>query len=301
MGKAILISIHPEYASSIISGEKIFEYRKVVPKQDVSHLVLYCTAPVKRILAVADVLDCVVGSPTKVWNTTSIGSGISQRFFREYFYGRRTASAFAIGNVYEMREPLALSSLAGIRVPPQSYCYLDDLNTKKVLKNRARVPSQNSRMVFIGGVHGAGKGTVCEKIFTPAGYHCVSASSLIADQGRKTDHNKRVISVSVNQSVLIEALEKKMKNNNRLLLDGHFTLINDQENIEPIDIEVFRAMKVSQLFLVKGRADEISVRLRNRDNRKWNTSFIDRFQKEEENHARYVAKDLGIPLRILRG
>lgn len=300
MGKTILISIHPEYVSKIISGEKIFEYRKILPKQKISHLVFYCTAPVKRILAIADVLGCIVGSPTKVWNTTSIGSGISRLFFREYFYGRRVASAFIIGNVYEMKEPIALSSLAGIRVPPQSYCYLDDLNLNKILKLQARVPSQNSRMVFMGGVHGVGKSIICKKIFTPAGYHCVSASSLIADQGKKTDDNKRVINVSANQSVLIKALKNKIKNYNRLLLDGHFTLINDQGNIEPIDIDVFRSMKINQLFFVKGRADEISVRLKNRDDKKWNASFIDMFQKEEENHARYIAKNLSIPFRILR-
>lgn len=301
MGKMILLSIHPEHASNIISGEKIFEYRKVVPNKEVSYLALYSTSPVKRIVAVADVSDCVTGSPTKVWNTTSFGSAISQRFFREYFYGRRVASAFSIGKVYEIKEPLPLSRLSGIKAPPQSYCYLNEENTKKVLRHRNKIASQETRMVFLGGVHGVGKGTVCESMFSPAGYNCLSASLLISEQGRKTDHNKRVSSVSVNQSILISALENKLKSSNRLLLDGHFTLINDKNIIEPIDIEVFRSMNISQLFLVKGRADEITMRLRNRDNRKWETSFVEKFQKEEESHARYVAKDIGVPLRIIRG
>jgi len=301
MGKMILLSIHPEHASNIISGEKIFEYRKLLPKQEVSHLALYSTFPVKRIVAVAEVIGCVIGSPTMVWSATSFGSGIPQRFFREYFHGRKAASAFSIGSVFEMKEPLPLSCLSGIKIPPQSYCYLNEQNTKKVLINRIKKASQKARMAFLGGVHGVGKGRVCESIFSPAGYNCLSASALIAEQGRKTDYNKRVSSVSVNQSVLISALENKLKSSNRLLLDGHFTLISDKNIIEPIDIEVFRSMKINQLFLVKGRADEISIRLKNRDNRKWKTSFIDKFQKEEESHARYVAKDIGVSLRIIRG
>lgn len=297
----ILLSIHSEHASKIISGEKIFEYRKVIPKQEVSHLALYSTAPVKRIVAVVDVSSCIVGSPTMVWKTTSFGSGISKRFFREYFSGRRAASAFSIGNVYEIEEPLPLYCLSGIKAPPQSYCYLNEQDTDKLLKNRAKIPSQEARMIFLGGVHGVGKGTICENIFSPAGYHCLSASKLITEKGRKTDHNKRVSDISVNQSVLISALKNKRKSNNRLLLDGHFTLINDKNIIEPINIEVFRSMNINQLFLVKATADEIAIRLKNRDNRKWKASFIDKFQKEEESHARYVAKDIGVPLRIIRG
>lgn len=46
ISKAVLISIHPEHVANILSGVKIFEYRKVIPVHEVSHLVLYCTPPV---------------------------------------------------------------------------------------------------------------------------------------------------------------------------------------------------------------------------------------------------------------
>ena len=63
MKQAVLISIHPEHVDNIMSGEKVFEYRKILPRRDISFLVLYCTAPVKKIIAVAEVLGCVKGSP----------------------------------------------------------------------------------------------------------------------------------------------------------------------------------------------------------------------------------------------
>ena len=300
MSKAILISIHPKYVLKILSGEKIFEYRKVIPKQKVSFLIIYCTAPVKKIVAVAEVINCITASPSKIWNTTSIGAGISHKFFREYYIGHKIACAFTLGNVYEMKEPLPLTFLDGIKSPPQSYCYLGTPNLKKILRRRVVSVDGHSRMAFVGGIHGAGKGTICTKIFRPAGYQCMTASSLIAEQGKRTGHTKKVSSVPDNQSVLLQALKEVKTKNNRLLLDGHFTLITEKNTIEPIDIEVFRTMKISQLFLVKGEVDEISARLKNRDNRKWGTSFLDDFQKKEEAHARYVAKDIGVPLRILR-
>lgn len=301
MGKMVLMSIHPKHVLNIIRGEKIFEYRRVLPKDDVSHIALYATSPTKKIVAIAEVTGCITGSPTKVWSITSFGSGITHKYYKEYFAGRKSAGALSIGRVHELKKPLELSQLSGVKIPPQSYCYLDDSNTKIIKENRKRTISQRPRMIFMGGVHGVGKGTVCERVFSPAGYHCVTASELIAEQGKKTDDNKRVSNVADNQSVLVDALEDKSRSYPRLLLDGHFTLINQKNMIEPIDVEVFRSMRINQLLLVKGKVEEIVSRLQVRDDSKWKASFIEKFQKEEEAHARYVAKELGVSLRIIRG
>lgn len=299
MGSAVLISIHPKHVANILCGRKIFEYRKVIPQQDVSHLVFYCTAPIMRIVAVAEILGCIVGSPTRVWNTTSFGSGISRRFFREYFYGQRSASAFSLGKVYEMNEPLDLSLLTEVKSPPQSFCYLDYDDMKLVSEMCSSTPSVAPHMNFVGGIHGVGKSTICRNVFNLAGYRCVTASSLIAEHGHKTGHDKRVDRVSDNQAVLLHALSIARLKHDRLMLDGHFTLINGQGEIEPIDVEVFRAMKPKQLILIKGQPEKIAARLKERDKKKWKRTFVEKFQKEEEAHARRVAKDIGVPLRIL--
>ncbi|AEM46873.1 hypothetical protein Acife_0671 [Acidithiobacillus ferrivorans SS3] len=299
MGRAALISIHPQHVANILSGMKIFEYRKVVPQYEVSHLVFYCTAPVMKIVAVAEVLGCIISSPTRVWNITSAGSGISRRFFREYFYGQKTASAFSLGKVYEMRESLGLSCLSGVKAPPQSFYYLDDADMRVILENQSAIPSVAAHMVFVGGIHGVGKTTISRNVFEPAGYQCVTASSLIAEHGRKTDHDKRVDGVGDNQTALLHELANAKAKHGRLLLDGHFTLINGQDEIEPIDVEVFRAMKPNQLILIKGRPEEIATRLKERDGKKWKSSFLAKFQEKEEAHARRVAKELGVRLRII--
>jgi adenylate kinase len=300
MGRAVLISIHSEHVANILNGRKVFEYRKIIPQHEVSHLVFYCTAPVMKIVAVAEVVGCVVGSPTRVWNVTSFGAGISRRFFREYFSGQQSACAFSLGKVYEIGEPLDLLSLTGIKSPPQSFCYLDDNDMEIVLEKRLPMPSVASHMVFVGGIHGVGKSTICREVFQPAGYQCVTASSLIAEHGKETDHNKRVDRVKDNQAVLLQALGNAKSKHDRLLLDGHFSLVNGRDEIEPIDVEVFRAMKLDQLILIKGRPEEIAIRLKARDGKVWQKSFLSKFQEEEETHARYVAKTIGVPLRIIR-
>ena len=46
----ILLSIKPEYANKIMSGEKKFEYRKAAPQKNVDTILIYSTKPQGIIL-----------------------------------------------------------------------------------------------------------------------------------------------------------------------------------------------------------------------------------------------------------
>ncbi|MDX8406224.1 MAG: AAA family ATPase [Mariprofundus sp.] len=298
MSRYALVSIHSEHVSNILAGNKVFEYRKVIPSKDVSHLVLYCTAPVKKIVAVVEVVGCLVGAPSRIWTQTAYGSGISRQFFRDYFSGRRSASAFVLGNVYALTMPMELRELTGQKTPPQSFYYLDHADIELINKRQSHISAVPSSMLFVGGIHGVGKSTMCQKAFEPLGYQCETASSLITAHGRISDKEKRVSDVSCNQVALLEQLQSAREQYCRLLLDGHFTLINGQGQIEPIDPTVFEAMKPGRLILIKGDTEEISSRLAARDNKKWDHSFLTKFQNAEEEHARYVSEKIQVPLQI---
>ncbi|TNJ36744.1 AAA family ATPase [Prosthecochloris vibrioformis] len=299
MSKAVLISIYYEHLAKILSGDKVFEYRKVMPSQGVSHLVFYCTHPVKKVVAVAEVAGRLDGPPSRIWSDTGYGAGITRKYYRDYFTGQKSASCFALGNVYELTKPLKLAALSSCKVPPQSFCYLNDDDTEKLFNKLSDDPSNPSSLIFVGGIHGVGKTTICRKAFEPLGYHCVTASSLISAYGCRTDTNKRVDNVSNNQHALVEQLALEKKRHCRILLDGHFTLINSQEDIEPIDCSVFQKMHLTHLILFKGNPSEIARRLEIRDGREWNPEFISSFQQAEEQHARHVSDSIGIPLQII--
>lgn len=298
MSKAVLISIHPEHVAKILSGDKVFEYRKVMPSQDISHLMLYSTAPVNMIVAVAEVTSLLKGPPSRIWNETAYGAGVTRKHYREYFSGYKSAGSFALGNVFELSDPVTLAQLSSCAVPPQSFCYLDPYDTREVLKKASSVPSNPSSLVFVGGIHGVGKTTICQKTFTPFGYRCVSASSLISAYGRSTDINKRVDDVSGNQLALIEQLSLEKKKHRRLLLDGHFTLMNSRFQIEPIELWVFEKINPTRLILISGNPNETTRRLAARDGRKWNLADVVAFQEAEKRHAMCVSNHVGIPLQI---
>ena len=300
MSRAALISIHPEHVSSIISGKKVFEYRKVLPKRDISFLVLYCTAPVKKITAVVEVAGCLVDSLVDVWNITSHGSGISHSFYLDYYSGKQNASAFVLGNVYQMESPMDLSDLPGQKTSPQSFCYLDEKDMEIISKRKSISPTIASSMVFVGGIHGVGKSTLCKKVSDLGGYKYFTASSLISSYGKKTDKEKRVDQIEDNQVALLKQLELVRTKDYRVLLDGHFTLINKQGEISPVDSGVFKFMKPDKLVLFKGYPEEIAKRLKERDGKKWDSSFLEKFQEEEEKHAQRVSERINIPLWVFK-
>lgn len=157
MSCAALISIHPEHVRSIISGEKVFEYRKVLPKRNISFLVLYCTAPVKKITAVVEVKGRLVDCLADIWNKTSHGSGISHSSYLDYYSGKQSASVFELGKVYQMESPMDLSDLPGQKTSPQSFCYLDDEDMDIISKRRRIRPAVASFMDSARGIHGVDK------------------------------------------------------------------------------------------------------------------------------------------------
>ena len=107
---------------------------------------------------------------------------------------------------------------------------------------------------------------------------------------------KRVNDVSSNQVALLRQLDVEKARYCRLLLDGHFSLINKLDEIETVGIDVFQSMSPDLLILIKGSHFEIAERLKQRDGRKWKISLIKKFQEVEEEHANRVASLLGLQL-----
>ncbi|MDE5767136.1 MAG: ASCH domain-containing protein [Malacoplasma sp.] len=54
--KKILISIKPEYVKNILKGIKKYEYRTKLPKEKISKIIIYCTSPIKKVVAEVDIL-----------------------------------------------------------------------------------------------------------------------------------------------------------------------------------------------------------------------------------------------------
>lgn len=55
MLKAILLSIKPEYVYKILEGTKKYEFRKRIARKNSSYLLVYCTSPIKKVVAKVEI------------------------------------------------------------------------------------------------------------------------------------------------------------------------------------------------------------------------------------------------------
>ena len=122
--RVALMSIHPEYAEALLDGRKKVELRKSRFASDISHILIYATSPVQRVLGWARASHVEVDSPTRIWETHKEHAGIKRRAYRAYFQGHRRAIAIHIADPQRMSAPLPLSEIEDGLKPPQSWQYL---------------------------------------------------------------------------------------------------------------------------------------------------------------------------------
>lgn len=123
LDKRCLFSIKPQFAFKILSGEKVFEYRKNRTKEDISYMVIYAGSPIKKVVGEVQVVDVFSGTPDNIWKLTSEFSGMDYYSYAKYFNGRDDAYAYHLQ--YPSRyNPYKNLVDFNITRPPQSYQYL---------------------------------------------------------------------------------------------------------------------------------------------------------------------------------
>ena len=118
----IIVSINPRHVNNIINGSKRYEYRTRIASKDVNKLLIYETAPIKKVVAEVDVIEILSLDPNTLWEQTKDYSGISKEFFFFYFKNRSVAYAYKLGKVKVYDEPKSLIEF-GLRTAPQSFAY----------------------------------------------------------------------------------------------------------------------------------------------------------------------------------
>lgn len=121
----ILLSIKPEYANRIFDGQKQYEYRKRIPKKEISKIIVYSSAPEQAVIGEIEVVKTLKMKPTPLWNSTKENAGISRSKYRKYFSGCTLAYAFVIGSFEKYPTSKSLADF-NIQSAPQSFVYLDD-------------------------------------------------------------------------------------------------------------------------------------------------------------------------------
>jgi predicted transcriptional regulator len=118
-----LLSIKPTYAEAIFSGRKKVEFRKTKFRRAVSHIVVYATAPVQRVIGWFVTGETHQSSPRQLWRRFATVGGILREDFLSYYSKHEQGVAIEVRATRRLKKPILLHRVTS-SPPPQSYIYL---------------------------------------------------------------------------------------------------------------------------------------------------------------------------------
>lgn len=123
----VLLSIRPKYAEAIVEGKKLFEFRKVMFKDNsVDRVYLYATKPLGKVIGSFKVGEIICREPKLLWEELGHLSGInsSEEFFK-YFENSSVGFAIEIKDLEVFQESIVPQEFIADFIPPRSFKYID--------------------------------------------------------------------------------------------------------------------------------------------------------------------------------
>ena len=155
----------------------------------------------------------------------------------------------------------------------------------------------DKNIIFIGGIHGVGKTTLCKKVTDELHIKHHSASQLIKMLKNEDSDNrdKAVKNINSNQDLLVSAIDQYLDKSAPAILDGHFCLLNTKHEIKRIPKETFSAISPIAIITLHDDVTNIANKITHRDGINYNVDLLSSFQDEEICYSADVANYLEIP------
>jgi adenylate kinase len=153
----------------------------------------------------------------------------------------------------------------------------------------------NKNIIFVGGIHGVGKGTICKEISLNTGLTHLTASQILKWEEISEDGNKLVENISSTQDRLIKGLKNLVKKEEKYLLDGHFCLLNSDGIPNRIDEDTFDQINPKVIAIVIDDVKKITKRLKARDGKIYDIKVLNELQQMEIEYAKYLSNKYSVP------
>ena len=153
--------------------------------------------------------------------------------------------------------------------------------------------------VFIAGVYGTGKSTMCSVLAEMLHIPAFSAGDLIsAINGEQYGANKAVSDKNNNQILLAERVRQLTQKNQKIILAGHFCIFNADNEVEVLPESVYPALNISRIILLEADIQTIISNLRRRDGKNYPVKSVSVLVEKEREQSKQIAEQLNCPLNI---
>jgi predicted transcriptional regulator len=126
------MSIRPEFASRLLSGEKRVEFRRRPAARSVTHILIYATSPVCAVVGVAEVERLEHGTPQSLWRAFGSVGGIERSDFFQYFANADQGCAYVVRKTWRCT-PVRLGRKGLPATAPQAFQYVRPSTLEAVL------------------------------------------------------------------------------------------------------------------------------------------------------------------------
>ena len=164
--------------------------------------------------------------------------------------------------------------------------------------------------LFMAGIYGVGKSTLGEALSRSKRIPFYSASDLISlVNGEEYGANKVVADKVGNQDILVAQVEHLLGQHDRILLAGHFCIVNKYGEVDPLPWDAFKKLHIDKIILLEAEeiqimnhlhveAEEIQImnHLHARDEKKYSPELVSTLMQTERKMAYTVSAELGCPI-----
>lgn len=133
----VLLSIKHEFATKILKGEKIYEFRKSKfnPKKKVNKVYIYSSGPEKKIVGRFRIEKVFEDTPSNLWKSFNEFGGIEKQDFFKYYEQKDIGYAFKIKDLEIFEPSIDPRQIFENFKSPQNFCYLSDEDMLKIDKD----------------------------------------------------------------------------------------------------------------------------------------------------------------------
>ena len=157
----------------------------------------------------------------------------------------------------------------------------------------------NGSTIFIAGVYGTGKSTMCSTLSKRLLIPAFSAGDLIsAINGEHYGANKAVSDKNNNQILLAERVRQLTQENQKIILAGHFCIFSADNDVEVLPESVYPALNISRIILLEADIQTIISNLRRRDGKNYPVKSVSVLIEKEREQSKRIAEQLSCPLNI---
>lgn len=153
--------------------------------------------------------------------------------------------------------------------------------------------------IFVAGVYGVGKSTLCDNLAKMLDVPSYSAGDLISRvNGEAYGANKAVENKYNNQDILAMAVEERLQHNSTILLAGHFCIFDKHNHVDRLPSDTFSRLHIQQILLLEADINRIIRNLNQRDGKSYTVPQVLALLEEERRFAKEVADINGFLLSV---